>query len=267
MNEGVEQRVPHWEPRVSPRRVEELYRQEAAGVVDQALLEDVAFGLLARCRDILESNEAAAGRPKCHGCQARLEMALDAQGSPVLNQEVRCPACGWQVTWAEYFRSLSGKKLRGCGALPVFREFVWRMESSSPAEWMMHIDWLMHQFHKDVKGRRTHSVMTNVLAGKAWELEALLERLAAQGIQNREWERRAERPGRREVGTEFPMRGPRPGPQAPAHAAGAGGDAAKQRRKGAVGDAGRATAARHALRFAGPLHSDFFVVRIMRDRP
>ena len=47
-----------WSPRVSLAKIRELYVNEARGTVEDELIEEVGFGLLARCQSIMEYTAA-----------------------------------------------------------------------------------------------------------------------------------------------------------------------------------------------------------------
>ena len=57
-----------WAPRVSLSKIRELYIREARGTCDDELIEEVGFGLFARCQSILEFTEAVNGQVKCKRC-------------------------------------------------------------------------------------------------------------------------------------------------------------------------------------------------------
>jgi len=51
MTEGVE--LVRWANRVSPGKIRRLYESCARGIVDEHLLDEVAYGFYARCESIL----------------------------------------------------------------------------------------------------------------------------------------------------------------------------------------------------------------------
>ena len=106
--------LPTWALRVSQRHVRQLYETDARGIYDDALIDEVGYGLLARCETFITANRARAGELPCPQC-----------GQPVKREEVlRCP-CEWELPWAEYFKTIQHTQLSG--AEPVqkqFRDFV-----------------------------------------------------------------------------------------------------------------------------------------------
>jgi hypothetical protein len=59
-----------WSPRVSLAKIRALYINEARGTLDDELLEEVGFGLLARCQSIIEYTEACEeGKVRCKRCE------------------------------------------------------------------------------------------------------------------------------------------------------------------------------------------------------
>ena len=50
---GEQPVAPHWAPRVPRWKIARLYENDAGGLVDEALIRDVAYSLLERCRSIV----------------------------------------------------------------------------------------------------------------------------------------------------------------------------------------------------------------------
>lgn len=57
-----------WAARVPKRKIRQLYKTDAKGIVDEELIDEVGYAFLARCEDILMVTGAAAGRVRCPGC-------------------------------------------------------------------------------------------------------------------------------------------------------------------------------------------------------
>src|SRR5512134_3889200 len=89
--------LPKWAQRVPPARLRRLYQLDALGVVDEDLIDEVAFAIRARCESILEATEASRGRVRCPSCGGAV-MRTPGEGEVLC-----CPACGWETTWARYF--------------------------------------------------------------------------------------------------------------------------------------------------------------------
>lgn len=165
--------IPTWAPRVPQARIQRLYELDARGIYDEELLDEVGYGLLARCRSFLEANEARAGRVRCPRCSAVVEHAGHRE------EVLRC-ACGWQLTWGEYFKTIQHVQLSG--AEPVLRQFRTFAGAypvaRTPQEKMLAIDRLIHGFHWYYKtGDPTRPVAVNLIEGRLNDVITFLERL------------------------------------------------------------------------------------------
>jgi hypothetical protein len=59
---------PPWAPRLPQRLVARLYETDARGILDEELIDEVGYGLLARVESILTATEASRGRVRCPRC-------------------------------------------------------------------------------------------------------------------------------------------------------------------------------------------------------
>ena len=57
-----------WSRRVEPQKIRRLYESEAQGMLDEALLNNVGYGIYVCCRESIELEAAARGYVKCRGC-------------------------------------------------------------------------------------------------------------------------------------------------------------------------------------------------------
>ena len=146
-----------WARRVDPVKVRRLYQGDAQGMLDVALLDDVGYGIYARCQAMLEVAAAWRGQVTCWGCGTvvprRQGRAVVYAGHGPIRvggkaEALHCDACGWQTTWGAYRRSVAGKHLDATGIEPLLRRFVerWPAERSPPARLAL-IDALIHEFH------------------------------------------------------------------------------------------------------------------------
>jgi hypothetical protein len=139
---------PRWAEKVSRARVRRLYETDAAGIVDDELIDEVGYALLARCESILTVTEAHHGRVSCPHCDALILREDSPAGSAVLH----CAHCGWTMPWADYHRTYKGRQLYGGGAVGIFREFVARFPTlADPRAKMLAVDRLLHEFHTGLK--------------------------------------------------------------------------------------------------------------------
>jgi hypothetical protein len=163
-----------WAPRVARAKVRKLYHTDALGIIDEDLIDQVGFGLYARCRSILTVTAAAAGRVECPDCAALI--ARQSADDVAL----RCGACGWETTWAEYHRTWQHQELYGGGAVEAFQSFVdeWpRMDT--PQRKMLLIDRLIHTWHW--QAREDHQLGrpagVNLIEGSRAQVLSLLDEL------------------------------------------------------------------------------------------
>jgi len=170
-----------WAGKVRQDQIRRLYELDAAGIRDEELIDEVGFGLLARCRSILEVTEAARGRAKCHGCGAIIEHAVRRDAL------LHCSACGWEAEWRAYQRSYQGRQLFGGAALGFFTDFTARYpEATTPRERLLLIDRLIHEFHwnltrRDPEPQPTRPTAANLIEGGTLrEVVAFLDSLAGR---------------------------------------------------------------------------------------
>ena len=163
-------RLPAWARRVPQRKIRRLYETDAKGIYDEDLIDEVGYGLLARCESFIRANRARAGEVPCPEC-----------GQIVRREEVlRCP-CGWEFRWADYFKTIQHKQLSGAEpVLKLFREFVNSFPSArTPREKVLLIDRLIHGFHWYYKTNGpTRPVAVNLIEGPMSEVVAFLDRLS-----------------------------------------------------------------------------------------
>lgn len=180
-----------WSRRVSRDKIHRLYESDARGMLDEELLDDVGYGIYARCVDMLEVAEAERGKVKCRNCgniiiRQEGEEAEHPGVGIVLGggegEALKCDRCSWQTTWGEYCRSLRGNNMHASRCEPLFESFVKQWPSTqSPSAKLRLIDDLIHEFHvfdmahgKELGGQ----VGPNVIQGAAKDVMALMDTLA-----------------------------------------------------------------------------------------
>lgn len=179
-------RLPKWAPRVAKNEIRRLYEADAQGIYDLDLIDEVGYGLLARCESFITANRATAGELPCPEC-----------GHTVQRQEVLRCACGWTLPWADYFATIQHKQLSGAEpVLELFQDYVTAFPAArTPQEKMRLIDRLIHGFHRFYKTNGpTRPVAVNLIEGRLSEVVAFLDRLT-YGDQST--------PGMREVYAEW----------------------------------------------------------------
>jgi hypothetical protein len=152
--------------------IRRLYETDALGLLDEELVEEVAFALFQRCQSILIATEAHEGRATCPRCRGTIPHTWHKE------QALVCPDCGWQTTWGAYFKTYQDKQLHGGGAVFAFRGYVeaYPLAHRARERWLL-IDRLMHVFHHELVARPSRPAACNLIAGKLAEVEALLNTL------------------------------------------------------------------------------------------
>ena len=163
-----------WAPRVSQQKVLQLYQTDARGIRDEELIDDVGYGLLARCESIRIVSDAYRGRIECPQC-ATLVLE-DFQGPSRDKQHLlHCRKCDWQMLWGEYLKTFQGKQLRGQNFEPELKYFLEHFpKARTSAQKMLLIDRLIHAVHKGT----AKPAAVNLLSGKAGQLALFLDKLA-----------------------------------------------------------------------------------------
>ncbi len=165
--------LPEWAPRVAQAKVRQLYENDAAGIYDDELIQAVGYGLLARCKSFIEASEAFHGRARCPGCAAIV------CHSRAKDELLRC-ACGWELTWGEYFATIQHRQLSGAEpVLNLFGAYVAQFpQARSAQEKVFQIDRLIHGFHWFLRMEYpTRPVAVNLIEGRLVEVIEFLDGL------------------------------------------------------------------------------------------
>jgi hypothetical protein len=187
--------LPAWAPRVPQYKIRKFYLNDANGIYDDELIDEVGYALLARCESFLIANDAAQGRVICPVCSKII--LHTAQSDEVLC----CRQCGWEMVWKEYFGTFQHKQLYGAEpVLELFRDFVKRFPSASKLqEKVLLIDALIHGYHWNQKYGYTRPVAINLIEGKLSDVISFLDRLtygaeSTEGVQETytEWVKKSE---------------------------------------------------------------------------
>ena len=162
-----------WSPKLSRQILKKLYTNDAAGIKDEDLADEVGFTLYARCLQGQEEGSLKdAGKLKCHHCKE----ILQAKSNDSL---MECP-CGYQYIFREYRRAFRTNNMPHGAAQAIFNAFVenWPKAKDYPAK-MILIDNLVHEFHinlnSGVKGR---FVGVNLIEGTKKQIGDLILELA-----------------------------------------------------------------------------------------
>ena len=162
-----------WAPKLRPDKLVRLYESDAAGTLDEELLDDVAWTLYCRVRDVIR---VSSSRVVCSRC--RTEFAVRWRGEdPEITSS--CPACGWTTTAGEYHRSWEHRDLNGrCADFSLYVERL--PHTRSPQERTLLVDRLVHALHvASVDGAIANVAARSFLEGDRPAIAALLDRLAS----------------------------------------------------------------------------------------
>lgn len=194
--------VVRWSPKVRQSEIQRLYTNDARGLIDESLIDNVGWALYMRCESILL---VVTGRVRCPRCRAIFDCVRYNKKPP--HEVFPCSECGWSITEAEYTQSHRNQDLSGMGAMEAFAAFVERYPNAASArERVLLIDRLIHAFHHDLK-RSDHphrAAAINLIEGSQAQVLAFLDRLTygkestpgTQETQNR-WRQEIERMQRR----------------------------------------------------------------------
>ena len=174
-----------WAPRVSLRKIRELYRKEAGGILEDELLEEVGFGLYARCQSILEFSEAKEGRVRCKRCQRAGRDSWITRHDIRGNELLCCPACGWEVRWRVYLaesKKVDGQLDAGNARAAFLRYAACYPLCATREEKILAIDRLIHEFHwilieDDKEAKAWKPAGVNLLRGSTTQVIEMLNEL------------------------------------------------------------------------------------------
>jgi hypothetical protein len=158
---------------VPQRQIRRLYENDALGLYDEELIDEVGYGLFARCESFIAANRAVRGQAPCPRCSAVVSHGGDK------DEWLRC-ACGWTLTWGAYFQTIQHKQLSGAEpVLRLFREFVDRFPAARSArQKVLLIDRLIHGFHWYYKTNKpTRPVAVNLIEGRLRQVMDFLDGL------------------------------------------------------------------------------------------
>jgi hypothetical protein len=161
-----------WAPVLPTAKLISLYEANAAGLLDDELVDDVGWRIWDRLSDVMR---VTAGRVRCPVCST--EFQVRTPGRPP-DEVVPCPGCDWSVTPAAWHRSWEHRNLNGVS--PEFERFVtaWPSARTIPDR-MLLVDSVVHALHRasrsDLPG---NFAARNFLEGSRPKIVALLEELA-----------------------------------------------------------------------------------------
>lgn len=175
-----------WSPRVSLAKIHALYVNEARGTADDELIEEVGFGLLARCQSILEYTAACEeGLVRCKRCAKGGQTTLIRRNLSKPSALLICPVCGWKVRWRVYkaeSENADGQLTAGHAGEAFTRYAAVYPQCRTREEKIIAIDRLIHEFHwiilrEDRPARGNKPAAVNLLRGNTHQVIDLLNEL------------------------------------------------------------------------------------------
>jgi predicted RNA-binding Zn-ribbon protein involved in translation (DUF1610 family) len=160
---------------VKPHLVRRLYENDAQGLCDEELLNEVGWALYSRCKSFILAMEASHGRVHCPGCDEIVTHTHKAK------EVLRCPKCGWECLLKDYLKTIKNQQLNGGSeVVGLFQDYVDRFPKASlPTEKMLLVDMLIHGFHHFIRsGRTRRPVGVNLIDGNLEFVIDFLDRLA-----------------------------------------------------------------------------------------
>jgi hypothetical protein len=167
-------KAPQWAKRVPKWKIARLYEDDARGMHDKHLIDEVAYALYARCKSMLAVEKARLGQAECPNC-----------GGPVPHKAVRgaalvCGACSWSGAWDDYRASYQKKNLIAPGLQHFCREYIKQLPAAGSARRRFYwIDWLIHRLHWEGTALPGQPGATCLIRGRAQEVHAFLDNLSA----------------------------------------------------------------------------------------
>jgi hypothetical protein len=174
MTEGTEVLLPVWSPRVSKSKIARLYTSVGKGLVDEELIDEVGFSLLARCESVLRATVAGEGRgAHCPSCDSLVEFTTWE------DEDLECGSCGWRCPKRAYMKTMKYKRLFAGGMKPFLREFVREFpRARTHSERFILIDTLIHRYHWQYAGKAGRPGAGCLIEGKLKNIMPFLDTLS-----------------------------------------------------------------------------------------
>lgn len=159
---------PKWAPKVPMNLIRCLYENDALGIVDEELLDDVGIRLSLRCESIVKVMEAQNGRVSCPLCDSVMQRT-----EPLL--ECRC---GWSLPWITYWLTYRHHELSGDPEMFKYFPSQWE-RCLTPKKKMLLIDDLIHRWHWEQTAKEGPGRLTgvNLIEGNRKQVIAFLDEL------------------------------------------------------------------------------------------
>ena len=170
MTDEADYRLPTWSPRLRKAQIARLYETCGQGILDEELIDDVGFSLLARAESILAATEASRGRASCPDCKTVVEHD---------HELLKCRDCGWECSWQAYKKTIKYKHLNAGGMKPFLEEFVQKFpRARSHSDRLILIDTLIHRYHWETSSGGGRPGACGLIEGKLSNIMPFLDGLS-----------------------------------------------------------------------------------------
>jgi hypothetical protein len=167
---GIEPKI-RWAPKVRTELLVRVYQQNARGLLDGDLVDEVGWRLWERLADVVR---VTTGRVRCPVCGA--DFQVRRKGGRLDELRV-CPGCAWSTSAVQWHRSWEHRDLNG--NCPDFEAFVSAYpRAKTSRDRMILIDGVVHALHLSAKGEVSNFAARNFIEGSRPKIVALLEELA-----------------------------------------------------------------------------------------
>jgi hypothetical protein len=178
-----------WSPKLRQAQIRQLYKNDALGAVDEALVEDVGFSLFQRCRSIqlVTSREV-----ECPRCGTAFPMCAGDTWIYLPGLQVcPTPGCGWETTAEQWHETWEHRDLLGTAAVQAIETYLHDYPNAkTPQAKIVCIDQLIHSFHISLRtGKVSRSFGNNLIEGSHEDVVAFLDQLFSQsgGVDMDKW--------------------------------------------------------------------------------
>ena len=174
MKEGNQIQLPVWSPRVSKPKIARLYASIGKGIMDEELIDEVGFSLLARCESVLRATDTSQGRgARCPSCDSLVEFTTWG------DEELECRNCGWRCPKQAYKKTIKYKHLHAGGMKPFLEEYVREFpRARTHSERLILIDTLIHRYHWQNVGKPSRPGACCLIEGKLKDIMPFLDALS-----------------------------------------------------------------------------------------
>jgi hypothetical protein len=174
MNTNSDHVLPVWAPRVRKKLIARLYESSGRHEVDEELIDEVGYALMARCKSMLDVESANDGRLPCPSCETIIAGTMEEDDEHLL-----CKNCGWECTWFAYKKTFQYKKMLIGGMKPFVLEFVKKFSNRmSPENRLILIDTLIHRYHWESESGSGRPGVAGLIEGKWKGIMPFLDELS-----------------------------------------------------------------------------------------